>query len=298
MTPVEQQRSLTSSNPVLCRPQFRRHGGPKTARTAAKEPRTGIAVAPGRATAGPEAFGAHDPVPLPFPVADLMTMDGVVARAAAGLATSTVAAVLSWTLLGYVPIGTAAAYGTAAGAGLAAAALVVRQRRRDPRSPYSTLAFAAVQGVFLAVLSATVSRHLSPGVLVQPVLGTMAAGAGVLMARALHWVRAGRRLGPLVGAGLLGLCLLALADLVLIPLLGTEGLGLRPVGLGVFTGVVGVVLAVSFLALHLRQVEDGITCGAPHELSWTAAFGLTLTLSWLYVETVRLFTLYPGDELY
>lgn len=32
--------------------------------------------------------------------------------------------------------------------------------------------------------------------------------------------------------------------------------------------------------------------------SWTAAFGLTLTLVWLYVETVRLFTLFPGEDLY
>ncbi|MET7520602.1 Bax inhibitor-1/YccA family protein [Streptomyces sp. NPDC005480] len=295
MTPVEQQRSLTSSNPVLSRPHFRRHGGPKT---AARDPRAGITVAPSGTASGRGPFREGDPWPLPFPVADLLTMDGVVSRAAAGLAVSTLAAVLSWTVLVYVPMGTAVAYGIATGAGLATTALVLIQRRRSRLSPTLTLTFASVQGVFLAVLSATVSRHLSPGVFVQMVLGTMAACAGVLFARALHWMRAGRRFCPLAGAGLLGLGFLALADLVLFPLLGADGLGLRPAGLAVFMGVVGVVLAVPFLSLHIRKVEDGITCGASRDLSWTAAFGLTLTLTWLYVETIRLFTLYPADEIY
>lgn len=295
MTQVAQQRSLTSSNPVLSRPQFRRRGGPKT---AARDPRTGIAVPQGRSAAGQDPFRADDPAPLPFPVADLMTSDGVVAHAAAGLAVSTLAAVLVWTALPYTAIGTAAAYGIAAGAGLAAAALVVLQRRRNLSSPVLTLTFAAVQGVFLAVLSATVSRHLSPGVFVQMVLGTMAGCAGVLFARGLHWMRAGRRWWPYLGAGLFGLGFLALADFMLVPLIGVDGLGLRPAGLAVFTGVVGVALAVPFLSLHFAKVADGITCGAPRELSWTAAFGLTLTLTWLYVETVRLLTLYPGDDLY
>ncbi|MBO1329841.1 Bax inhibitor-1/YccA family protein [Streptomyces sp. VRA16 Mangrove soil] len=295
MTPVVQQRSLTSSNPVLSRPQFGRRGGPKT---AARDPRTGTAVPQGRTTTGQDPFRADEPASLPFPVADLMTSEGVVSRAAAGLAVSTLAAILVWTALPHTGIGTSAAYAIAAGAGLAAAALVVLQRHRKRSSSALTLTFAAVQGVFLAVLSATASSHLSPGVFVQLVLGTMAACAGVLCARALHWMRAGRRWWPSVGAGLLGLGFLALADLALVPFIGAAGLGLRPAGLAVLMGVLGVVLTVPFLSLHFGKVADGIACGAPQELSWTAAFGLTLTLTWLYVETVRLLTLYPADELY
>ncbi|WP_338692902.1 Bax inhibitor-1/YccA family protein [Streptomyces sp. Q6] len=286
---------MTSSNPVLARPQFARRGGPKT---AARDPRSGMAVAPGRTTAVPGPIRDDDLAPLPLPVADLMTMDSVVARAALGLASSTLAAVVSWTLLEHVPIGTAAAYGITTGTGLAGTALVWIQRRRNLLSPAMTLTFAVVQGVFLAALSASVSRHLAPGVLVQLVLGTMAGCAGVLAARALHWMRAGRRFVPLAGAGLLGLGFLALADVVLFPLLYADGLGLSTPGLGVCAGLVGVALAASFLSLHLGKVVDGITCGAPGNLSWTAAFGLTLTLTWLYVETIRLFTLYPSDELY
>ncbi|MGP4046962.1 Bax inhibitor-1/YccA family membrane protein [Streptomyces sp. 2A115] len=297
MTPVQQQPSLKSSNPILSRPQFRRHGGQKT---AAKDPRAGIAVAQSRIGTGQDLDQVHedDPAPLPFSVGDLMTMDDVLSRALAGLGVTALAAALSWTLLPHAPIGTAVAYGIAAGAGLVAAALVVIQCRRKPPSATLTLTFAAFQGVCLGVLSATVSRHLSPGVFVQTVLGTMTTSAGALLAYKLHWMRVDRRLQGFVGAALLGLCFLALADLTLFPLTGAEVLGLRPAGLGVFMGLVGIVLAASFLPLHFRKIEDGIKYGAPPDQSWLAAFGLTLSLSWLYVETVRLLTLFRGEELF
>ncbi len=297
MTPVQQQRWLKSSNPILARPQFRRRGGQKT---VARDPRAGIAVAQSRIGTGKDLdqVYADDPAPLPFSVGDLMTMDDVLARALAGLGVTALAAALSWTLLPHTRIGAVAAYGIAAGAGLVAAVLVVNQCRRKPPSPSLTLTFAVLQGVFLGVLSATVSSHLSPGVFVQLVLGTMTTSAGALLAYKLHWMRANRRLYGFVGAALLGLCFLAVADLILFPLAGADVLGLRPAGLGVFMGLAGVVLAATFLPLHFRKIEDGIKYGVPRDQSWLAAFGLTLSLSWLYVETVRLLTLFPGEELY
>ncbi|WP_409467906.1 Bax inhibitor-1/YccA family membrane protein [Streptomyces sp. HC307] len=297
MTPVEQQRSLKSSNPILSRPQFKRRGGQKT---AARDPRAGIAVAQSRIGTGKDLDQVHedDSAPLPLSVGDLMTMDDVLSRALAGLGVTALAAALSWTLLPYAPLGAAVAYGIAAGAGLVAAALVVIQRRRKPPSPALPLTFAAFQGVFLGVLSATASSDLSPGVFVQLVLGTMATSAGVLLAYKLHWMRVNRRLYGFVGAALCGVCFLGLADWTLLPLTGADVLGLHPAGLGVFMGLLGVVLAASFLSLHFRKVEDAIKYGAPRDQSWLAAFGLTLTLTWLYVETVRLLTLFPGEELY
>ncbi|MFB7510137.1 MULTISPECIES: Bax inhibitor-1/YccA family membrane protein [Streptomyces] len=297
MTAVEQQRVLKSSNPVLSRPQFQRRGGRKT---AARDPRAGIAVARERIRAGKDVEQAYEDGPFawPFVVGDLMTMDDVLPRAAAGLGVAALATVSSWTLLPLAAPGTAASYGIAACAGLLAAALVVLQCRKNPTSAALALTFAALQGVFLGALSTAVSRHLSPGVLVQTVLGTMAAFAGVLLARRLHWMRVHRRVYGSVGAALLAACLLALVDWILYPLMGADGLGLRPVGLGVFMGVLGVVLGASFLSLHVNQVEDAIRHGASRDQSWAAAFGLTLTLTWLYVETVRSSSLCPVEDLY
>ncbi|PSM42916.1 hypothetical protein C6Y14_12045 [Streptomyces dioscori] len=295
MVPV-QHRWLKSSNPILTRPQFERRGGQKT---AARGPEPGAAVVSGRSGAGKEPARGYeeDSAPPPFVVGDLMTMDAVLFRAAAALAVTAAVAGLSWTVPPVSSCNTAASYGIAGAAGLAAAALVVVQRRRSRPSALPALVFAAVQGVFLGVLSNTVSSHFSPGALVQTVLGTMAASAATLLAHRMRWMRAGRRVRGLVGAALLGLCILALVDWLLFLLVGADGPGLRFSGLGVLMGVTGVVLGLSFLPLHLGQVEEGLTHGVSRDCSWPAAFGLTLTLSWLYVESARLFTLFP-DDLY
>jgi uncharacterized YccA/Bax inhibitor family protein len=159
------------------------------------------------------------------------------------------------------------------------------------------LAFAGCEGAFLAVLSGTVSAHVSPGLFEQAVLGTMAAFAGVLVAYGLRWIRVSGRRRGFATASVAGLSLLAVSDLLLLPFLGGDGLGFHHAGLGVCAGAGGIALAVPFLALHFRQVEGGVVHGAPREDAWPAATGLTLTLVWLYVETVRLLTLVPEDDV-
>ncbi|MFE2546262.1 Bax inhibitor-1/YccA family membrane protein [Actinacidiphila glaucinigra] len=299
-----EQRSLKSSNPILSCPQFSRRGGQKT---AVRDPRSGIAAPRSRIGAGQDLApgGEHRPgdfaqesAQLRVLVGDLMTTGDVLSRSAAALGVTGLTAALSWTLLPRTSLSTAACYGIAGAAGMAAAALVGIQRRRNLPSPTLTLAFAAVQGVFLAVLSTTVSTHLSPGVFVQLVLATMATSAGALLARSLRWMGVSHRPRGLVGTALLGTALLVLADWILYLLTGADVPGLRPLGLAVFMSVIGVVLATAFLDLHFRQIENGIAQGASGEQSWTAAFGLTLTLTWLYVETVRLSTLVPAEDLY
>jgi uncharacterized YccA/Bax inhibitor family protein len=51
---------------------------------------------------------------------------------------------------------------------------------------------------------------------------------------------------------------------------------------------VAVVLAVLNLVLDFDYVERGIEMGAPASESWRAAFGLTVTMVWLYIELLRL----------
>ncbi|KUN18593.1 hypothetical protein AQJ23_39685 [Streptomyces antibioticus] len=297
MTPVEQHRSLKSSNPILASPRFERRGGQKT---VARDPRAGIAVVPGRSATAQDLDADHekDTGPLPLTVGDLMTMADVLPRWLTGLGVTALAVVLSWTLLPGLPLGTVAAYVLATGAGLLAAALVVVQCRRKQPSPTPALTFAALQGVCLGVLSATAFSRLAPGLLVQTILGTMATSAGVLLAYLLRWMRVHRRRYGFAGAVVLALCFQALADTALFPLMGADRLGLRSVGLGVLMALVGVALTVSFLPLHLRRVEGAITRGVARDQRWPAAFGLTLGLTWLYVETLRLLTLYPADDFY
>ncbi len=77
---------------------------------------------------------------------------------------------------------------------------------------------------------------------------------------------------------------------------GGDGLGFRSGGLGLLFGAIGVILGACFLALDFKQVEDGITYGAPREESWLAAFALTMTLVWIYIEMLRIFQILSGDD--
>ncbi|MFF4243416.1 Bax inhibitor-1/YccA family protein [Streptomyces sp. NPDC001822] len=289
---------MTSSNPVLSRQEFRRERGRKvTSRVPVDEMPTR------RRERSPSLGG---PVPgrelpaglLAQPTGALMTMDAVIGRTALALLTVMLAAVLSWTVPPVAPTNLGGSYGIAGAAALAACGLWLLQARTARVSPGLVLAYAAVQGVFLGVFANTVSTHMSAGVIVQTVLGTMTAFAGVLIAYRLHWIRVSRRFHGFAGGAALGLILLAAADVLFSAFTSTAGLGFRSGALGIALGVLGVVMGAYFLALHVRQVEDGVTFGVAAEESWRAAFGLTLTLVWLYVEVVRLFTLVREDDVY
>jgi len=52
--------------------------------------------------------------------------------------------------------------------------------------------------------------------------------------------------------------------------------------------LVCIVLAAYNLVLDFDMIERGIRQGAPEKASWLAAFGLTVTLIWLYLEILRL----------
>ncbi|PAU45362.1 hypothetical protein CK936_29990, partial [Streptomyces albireticuli] len=132
-------------------------------------------------------------------------------------------------------------------------------------------------------------RVRSPGAPMQAVLGTTAVFAGVLVAYKTRLIRVDRRFYRFVAGAAIGFLLLIIANLLFAAFGG--GLCFRTGGLGIVFGIIGVVLGACFLALDFKQVEDGVKYGAPREESWLAAFGLTLSLVWIYTELLRLITI-------
>jgi uncharacterized YccA/Bax inhibitor family protein len=217
-----------------------------------------------------------------------MTMDDVVARTATTLGTVVVTAVLSWLLLPVDEANLNKSYGIAVGAGLVAMVLALVQSFKRRPAPALILSYAALEGVFLGVISSAVSTYIADGVVAQAVLGTMAVFAGVLIAYKAGWIRVNRRFYGFVMAAALGFVLLMAVNLLFTVFGGGDGLGFRSGALGIVFGVIGIILGACFLALDFKQVEDGIAYGAPREEAWLAAFGLTLTLVWIYMEFLRL----------
>lgn len=225
-----------------------------------------------------------------------MTMDDVVVRTATTLGTVTLAAVLSWVLLPVDEMNIGRSYGIAVGAALVAFVVSLIQTFRRTPSPALILSYAALEGVFLGVISSATSTYIAPGVVVQAVLGTIAVSAGVLVAYRMRWIRVTQRFQGFVLAMATGFLLLLTADLLFSAFGASHGLGFSSGGLGVAFGMAGILLGAAFLAMDFKHVEDAVSYGAPREEAWLAAFGLTMTLVWIYLEALRVLSILNSND--
>ncbi|MFI8231915.1 Bax inhibitor-1/YccA family protein [Streptomyces sp. NPDC085900] len=225
-----------------------------------------------------------------------MTMDDVVLRTASTLGTLIVTAALAWALLPVDDAHINRSYGVAFVAMIVGMVLAFVQSFKRTASPALILSYAAFEGVFLGVLSSVVDNRIASGAAMQAVIGTMAVFAGVLVAYKAGWIRVNRRFYGFVMAAALGFVLLMMVNLLFAVFGGGDGLGFRSGPLGIFFGIVGIILGACFLALDFKQVEDGIAYGAPKNEAWLAAFGLTLTLVWIYMEFLRIIAILNSND--
>ncbi|WNI24388.1 Bax inhibitor-1/YccA family protein [Streptomyces sp. ITFR-16] len=295
---------MRSSNPVFSRRGFSRdnsyagfNAAPQAGAPAAGANPYAQGTAPNPYATNPYAqqdgqYGA----PQAPARSGVMTIDDVVTRTALTLGTVVLGAALAWALLPVDEANLNKSYGIAIGAALIAFVLSLVQSFKRKPVPALIIAYAAFEGVFLGVISSAVSTYISPGVVMQAVMGTMCVFAGVLLAYKMRWIRVTRRFYGFVMAAAMGFMLLMVVNLLFAAFGGGDGLGFRSGGLGILFGVIGIVLGACFLALDFKQVEDGIAYGAPREESWLAAFGLTMTLVWIYLEMLRLLSILSGDD--
>lgn len=225
-----------------------------------------------------------------------MTIDDVILRTGTTLGTLIVTAALAWALLPVDDANISRSYGIAIVAGLVGMVLALVQSFKRKASPALILSYAALEGVFLGVVSSVVDNRIASGAAMQAVIGTMAVFAAVLVAYKAGWIRVNRRFVGFVMAAALGFILLMAVNLLFAVFGGGDGLGFRSGPLGIVFGIVGILLGACFLALDFKQVEDGLAYGAPREEAWLAAFGLTLTLVWIYMEFLRLISILNSSD--
>ncbi|MFI0780180.1 Bax inhibitor-1/YccA family protein [Streptomyces sp. NPDC021212] len=296
---------MRSSNPVFSRRGFSRGGG--YAGFGAAQQAGGPAAAQGNPYAGtnpyaqaqqaptnPYAAGAQQNLtpeqlqqmygaPPAGQQTGRMTMDDVVMRTGMTLGTVIVAAAVAW--IAHLPVG------VGFGAALVAMVLGFVQAFKRKASPALILGYALFEGLFLGVISQVYNERWS-GAPMQAVLGTMAVFVGVLAAYKTRLIRVNARFQRFVIAAAIGFLLLMAVNLLFVAFGGGDGLGFRSGPLGIVFGIIGVVLGAAFLAMDFKQVEDGVRYGAPREESWLAAFGLTLSLVWIYLELLRLISIF------
>ncbi|WP_427133297.1 Bax inhibitor-1/YccA family membrane protein [Pseudarthrobacter sp. S9] len=178
---------------------------------------------------------------------------------------------------------------------------LVNTFKKQP-SPALILAYAGLEGLFLGGLT-RVLDGLYPGVGLQAVIGTLSVFAVTLVLFKSGKVRATPKAMRFFMIAMIGYAVFALINMVMMWTGAVNSpFGLRTsmeifgIPLGVFIGLLAIGLAAFSLIMDFTSIEAGVRSGAPQRFSWTAAFGLTVTLVWLYVEIIRLLAILRGDD--
>lgn len=252
----------------------------------------------------PRAARAPMPTKTEWDIRDLttptgtsrMTMDTVVQKTAASLGTVIVVAALTWYLTGDVfDPGTASLLYTLSlvGAGVGFALSIVNSFKKVV-SPALVLAFAAAEGLMVGAFSKVMDAQVGDGIIVGAVIGTMAAVAGTLAAYKYFNIKVSAKFRMWVIGMMFGFVALTLLDLGLSFFGASFGFnGFGPMGL--LSSVVGLGIGILMLILDFDFVERGIAARLPERESWRAAFGLTVTIVWIYIELLRLLAILRGD---
>ncbi|MFJ5232494.1 Bax inhibitor-1/YccA family protein [Kitasatospora sp. NPDC088391] len=231
-----------------------------------------------------EMYGAPSAGPLQT---GRMTMDDVVARTAMTLLTLVAAGAVAWFAL---PMDN---FAPAIGAALVAMVLGLVISFKRSVNPGLILAYAGLEGFFLGAISKAFEMY-KPGIAIQAVLGTAAVFAATLIAYRSGRIRVTPRYTRIGISIALGFMILMMVNLVAM-VFGAD-FGLRSGPLGILVGLVGIALGAFFLTLDYAEIEQGIRQGAPEKEAWRAAFGLTLSLVWIYLEMLRLIAILRGDD--
>jgi uncharacterized YccA/Bax inhibitor family protein len=222
----------------------------------------------------------------PIATGETMTIQGTVNKTGLLLLFVIIAAAWTWGL-SHSPTPEAAlpwTIGAAVGGFIVALVTVFKKEW----SPISAPIYALLEGLFLGGISALFERSY-PGIAIQAVSLTFAVLFVLLLAYKFGILRATRgfKLGIIAATG--GIALVYLANIVMsfffhrpMPFLyASTSLG---IGISLFV----VVIAALNLILDFDMIETGARMGAPRYMEWYGAFGMMVTLIWLYLEILRL----------
>jgi uncharacterized YccA/Bax inhibitor family protein len=162
------------------------------------------------------------------------------------------------------------------------------------------LTYAAVEGVFVGGLS-NFFNGFYEGIVPQAVFGTLGVVAVTLFLFKSGRVRESKRATQIFLVAMIGYAAFSLINVVLMVTGVTSGMfGLRSfeifgIPLGAIIGVFVIIMAAYSLVLDFTQVKNGVERGAPRIFGWQAAFGIMVTVVWLYVEILRLIAIFRSN---
>jgi uncharacterized YccA/Bax inhibitor family protein len=230
-----------------------------------------------------QTFVGLPPIPR---TAEAMTLQGTVNRTAILLGLVVVAAGVTWNMAA-PPSPSALVMPLALGGAIGGFIAAIVTAFKKEWAPVTAPIYAVLEGLFLGAISAIFEMSY-PGIVVQAVGLTFGTLGALLLAYRSGLIKATEnfRLGVVAATG--GIALMYLASMVL-GFFGVRMSFLHDSGpLGVAVSLFVVVVAALNLVLDFDFIENGSAGGAPKFMEWYAAFGLMVTLIWLYLEMLRL----------
>tara|TARA_B100001113_G_C21103286_1_gene619687 strand:+ start:1230 stop:1922 length:693 start_codon:yes stop_codon:yes gene_type:complete len=218
-----------------------------------------------------------------------MTLEGTINKTLTLLGLVSITAMLAYSIIGQNPAlgGIMTIGGAILATILALVILFVR-----PQNPQVLMSmYAILEGLFIGGFSYMIENYYlggTDGVVLQALVGTMAVFFTMLGVYKFGLIKPTEKFVLVVSSLVGAIMILYLFNFILmmfgttVPFLHSSG----PIGIGI--SVVFIVVAALFLIVDFGMIENGVKYGAPKNMEWYGAFGLVLTLVWLYIEMLKL----------
>lgn len=166
-------------------------------------------------------------------------------------------------------------------------------------SAYLAPAYGLLEGFFLGAISVTFNemfKETYPGIIIQAVGLTFGVAIAMFLLYNFRIIKVTNKFRSILISATLGIAIFYFITIIL-RLFGVNvafmyDSSLLGIGISLFV----VAIAALNLLLDFDMIEQGARQGAPKFMEWYGAFGLLVTLVWLYLEILKLLSRFAGDR--
>ncbi|MFM7139523.1 MAG: Bax inhibitor-1/YccA family protein [Actinomycetes bacterium] len=217
----------------------------------------------------------------------VVTMDDVVMKSFVMLGLLLVGAFVGWN-----------APGLAIMAAIAGLVLGLVNTFKKNVSPALVIAYALMQGVFVGGISYIYQNLIvadGTNIVGNTIMSTIVAFGTMLFLFRSGIIKVDAKFTRMMMVAMISYLVIAVISLIAAFMGVGNGWGFYGVGgIGILLALFGVGLATFSLMLDFQAIRSATSMNLPEKESWRLAFGLTVTLVWLYLEMLRLFAILAG----
>ena len=169
-------------------------------------------------------------------------------------------------------------------------------------SPALIVGYSVLQGLFVGAIS-NMYNTMWDGIVTQAVVGTLGVIGVTLFLFLSGKFRSSARMTKIVTVAMIGYLVYQLVNIVLMmtgvtgnAAFGLSSMNIMGIPLGIAIGLIVVFLAAYSLVLDFESIKLGADRGAPAVYAWQGAFGVVVTVVWLYLEILRMLAIARGNN--